>query len=143
MTTPPTELHELPNACYDRDNVSQGRALVAVAAELQQQVIEALDGWTLHAFPDGESAIDHLWEGSPDLIVLDFDLPRMTAYDVVRHLSMRRPELLPRTVVLIDGNDNARALIEGVTIRHCIDKSADHSDTVSALRAHLTAVREG
>ena len=123
--------------------MSQGRALVAVAAELQQQVIEALDGWTLHAFPDGESAIDHLWEGSPDLIVLDFDLPRMTAYDVVRHLSMRRPELLPRTVVLIDGNDHARALIEGVTIRHCIDKSAGHSGTVSALRAHLRAVREG
>ena len=123
--------------------MSQGRALVAVAAELQQQVIEALDGWTLHAFPDGESAIDHLWEGSPDLIVLDFDLPRMTAYDVVRHLSMRRPELLPRTVVLIDGNDHARALIEGVTIRHCIDKSAGHAGTVSALRAHLTAVREG
>jgi len=118
--------------------VSQGRALVAVAAELQQQVIDALDGWVLHAFPDGEAAIDHLWEGSPDLIVLDFDLPRMTAYDVVRHLSMRRPELLDRTVVLIDGNDNARALIEGVTIRRCIDKSAGHTATASALRALTT-----
>lgn len=125
----------LPNGCYDCSNVSQGRALVAVAAELQQQVIEALDGWILHAFPDGESAIDHLWEGSPDLIVLDFDLPRMTAYDVVRHLSMRRPELLDRTVVLIDGNDNARALIEGVTIRHCIDKSIGHTAIATALRA--------
>ncbi len=115
--------------------MSYGRALVAVAAELQQQVIEALDGWILHTFPDGESAIDHLWEGSPDLIVLDFDLPRMTAYDVVRHLSMRRPELLERTVVLIDGNDNARALIEGVTIRHCIDKSEGPAVITTALRS--------
>lgn len=129
------EVARLPNGCYDCLTVSQGRALVAVAAELQQQVIEALDGWTLHAFPDGESAIDHLWEGSPDLIVLDFDLPRMTAYDVVRHLSMRRPELLDRTVVLIDGNDHARALIENVTIRHCIDKSVGDAAITTALRA--------
>jgi len=102
--------------------VSQGRALVAVAAELQQQVIEALDGWTLHAFPDGESAIDHLWEGSPDLIVLDFDLPRMTAYDVVRHLAMRRPELLARTTLLMGTDDNAHALIQGVAVGRCLAK---------------------
>jgi len=41
-------------------------------------------------------------------------------------------------VVLIDGNDNARALIEGVTIRRCIDKSAGHAATASALRALTT-----
>ena len=40
--------------------------------------------------------------------------------------------------VLIDGNDNARALIEGVTIRRCIDKSAGHAATASALRALTT-----
>jgi CheY-like chemotaxis protein len=114
--------------------VSPGRALVAVAAELQQQVIEALDGWTLHVCADGEEAIDHLWEGSPDAIVLDFDLPRMTAYDVIRHLAMRRPELLCRTTLLMGSDENARALIQGVAVGRCLAKPVGVQALCDALR---------
>jgi CheY-like chemotaxis protein len=102
--------------------VSHARAPVAVAAELQPQVIEALDGWSLRFCADGEEAIGHLWDGSPDAIILDFDLPRMTAYDVVRHLALRRPELLARTVMLVDGEHSSQSLIQGVAIGRSLSK---------------------
>jgi DNA-binding NarL/FixJ family response regulator len=114
--------------------VSHARALVAVAAELQPRVIEALDGWNLLFCADGEEAIDHLWDGSPDAIILDFDLPRMTAYDVVRHLAMRRPELVARTVVLIDGEHYVQSLIQGVAVGRCLSKPIAVSSLSEAVR---------
>ncbi len=119
--------------------MSEGRGLVAVAAELQPQVIEALDGWSLHFCADGECAIEYLWDGSPDIIVLDFELPRMTAYDVIRHLAMRRPELLARTVVLIGGDESAHALIHSVAVGGRLAKpftAAALSATVHILDHH-------
>ena len=111
----------------------QGRALVAVGAELRQQLVEVLRGWAVIAVADGESAIDHLWEGSPDLIILDFDLPRQSAYDVIRHLSMRRPELLPRTIALFDGDPEVRALVHAVPIGTRLEKPVDASNLRTAI----------
>jgi CheY-like chemotaxis protein len=115
--------------------LTQGQALVAVAAELQPTVIEALDGWSLSFCVDGEEAIEQLWEGSPDLILLDFDLPRMTAYDVVRHLAMRRPELLDRTIVLVGPDENARALIQDVGVGRCLSRPVSLEKLAKILRA--------
>jgi DNA-binding NarL/FixJ family response regulator len=119
--------------------LSQPRALVAVAAELQQQVIDALDGWELHVSPDGEDAIGCLWEASPDLVVIDFDLPRMTAYDLVRHLCMRRPELLCRTLILVEHDDAARALLEDVAIGCTLEKPFDADSFARAAESCRTS----
>jgi DNA-binding response OmpR family regulator len=113
--------------------VPQGRALVAVGAELQQQLVEVLRGWAVISVADGEAAIDHLWEGSPDLVILDFDLPRQSAYDVIRHLSMRRPELLDRTIVLFDGPPEVHALVHAVPIGTRLQKPFDAANLESAI----------
>ena len=103
----------------------RGRALVAVGAELQQQLVEVLRGWAVHVVADGAAAIDYLWDASADLVILDFDLPRQSAYDVVRHLSMRRPELLGRTIAVFDGAPEVHALVQSVPIGSRLEKPVD------------------
>jgi DNA-binding response OmpR family regulator len=82
-------------------------------------------GWAVTSVADGEAAIDYLWEGATDLVILDFDLPRQSAYDVIRHLSMHRPELLDHTIVLFDGAPEAQALVHAVPIGTRLQKPFD------------------
>src|SRR5205823_1589818 len=62
--------------------------------------------------PDGESAIEHLWSGNYDCILLDLMLPRLSGFDVVRHLMMRRPELLKATVIMTAATDASLQFID-------------------------------
>jgi CheY-like chemotaxis protein len=88
----------------------------------------------VHAVADGEAAIEHLWDASPNLIVLDLELPRHSAYDVLRHLSMYRPELLVRTVAIIAASSpEMNALVHAVTVGSYLEKPVDAASLRSAV----------
>lgn len=103
------------------------RAVLVICADhdLEDLVTSALVGIPLLLVSDGESAIDVLWDGSPAAVVVDFDMARMGGYDVLRHLSMRRPELLERTIVLIDPDVGTLPLIEEVPVGYRVPKPLD------------------
>ena len=61
---------------------------------------------------DGEGAISHLFEGHFDVIVLDLMLPRLSGFDVIRHLMMRRPDLLKATIVVSGAQDSTLQFID-------------------------------
>jgi DNA-binding NarL/FixJ family response regulator len=106
--------------------VNEGPVLIICADhDLGQQLTSALAGIPLLLVSEGESAIEVLWDGNPVAVVVDFDLPRMSGYDVLRHLSMRRPELLKRTIVLIDPEDGTLPLIEDVPVGYRAPKPLD------------------
>lgn len=94
---------------------------------MRETVAEALAGWSIKSVDEGEAVIELLWNGSADLIVLDLDLPRLTAYDVIRHLSMRRPELLPHTVVVLSERQDFAQLLDAVEIGHRIRRPLEAS----------------
>jgi len=64
------------------------------------------------AVVDGESAISHLFDEQFDAIVLDLMLPRLSGFDVIRHLMMHRPELLGATVVMTAATESSLQFID-------------------------------
>jgi DNA-binding response OmpR family regulator len=71
---------------------------------------------------DGESAIGHLWSDSFDCILLDLMLPRLSGFDVVRHLMMRRPELLKATVIMTASSDESLQFIDPDSVARVLKK---------------------
>jgi DNA-binding response OmpR family regulator len=74
---------------------------------------------------DGESAIEKLWTGSYDCILLDLMLPRLSGFDVVRHLMMRRPELLKATVIMTAAGDASLQFIDPTAVGKVLRKPFD------------------
>jgi DNA-binding response OmpR family regulator len=74
---------------------------------------------------DGESAIEKLWSGSYDCILLDLMLPRLSGFDVVRHLMMRRPELLKATVIMSAAGDASLQFIDPNAVGKVLRKPFD------------------
>lgn len=60
--------------------------------EDEPNIIEAIsyilskDGWTVHTHSDGETAMQKVLQGVPDLIILDVMLPGRSGYDILRDL---------------------------------------------------------
>jgi len=109
----------------DNPTGSQRRLLLVEDERLIRERIEAaFTEWDVTPAIDGEQAIELLWSGMFDVVLLDMMLPRLSGYDVIRHMSMRRPELLQRTIVFSGANDIDTAFIEGLNIRKIIKKPA-------------------
>jgi DNA-binding response OmpR family regulator len=63
------------------------------------------EGLTAVAVPDGKAALALLETNDFDAIVLDLMLPLVNGFDVLRHLSVAKPALLERTVVLTGASE--------------------------------------
>lgn len=61
---------------------------------------------------DGGAAIEHLLHGSYDCVLLDLMLPHLSGFDVLRHLIVRKPELLKSTIVMTAATDESLQFID-------------------------------
>jgi len=61
---------------------------------------------------DGGAAIEHLLTGHYDCVLLDLMLPHLSGFDVLRHLILRKPELLKATVVMTAATDESLQFID-------------------------------
>src|SRR4051795_7253836 len=61
---------------------------------------------------EGGTAIEHLLTGHYDCILLDLMLPHLSGFDVLRHLILRKPELLKATVVMTAATDESLQFID-------------------------------
>lgn len=61
---------------------------------------------------DGGAAIEHVLTRDYDCILLDLMLPHLSGFDVLRHLIMRKPELLKATVVMTAATDESLQFID-------------------------------
>lgn len=77
---------------------------------------------------DGEEAIEHLWTESYDVILLDLLLPRLSGFDVIRHLMMHRPDLLKATIVSSAATDASLQFIDEKAVRCVLRKPFDLAD---------------
>lgn len=81
--------------------------------EDEPNIIEAIsyilskDGWTVHTHADGETAMDKVLQGVPDLIILDVMLPGRSGYDILRDLR-GRAETAQTPVMMLTARGQAK-----------------------------------
>lgn len=83
---------------------------------------------TITSVVDGEGAISHLFTGFFDAIVLDLMLPRLSGFDVIRHLMMRRPELLKSTIIVTGAQDATLQFVDANELYAVLHKPFDFNE---------------
>jgi CheY-like chemotaxis protein len=84
-----------------------------IAARIES-VLESSSAVTTVA--EGDAAIERLSNGHYDCILLDLTLPRLSGFDVLRHLMIRKPELLKATVIMTAAADESLQFIDPASV---------------------------
>ncbi len=56
------------------------------AFEVAQVMLEEIDGIVIDTAPDGETALKRIAESTPDLVILDVEMPGMSGFHVFTEL---------------------------------------------------------
>lgn len=80
-----------------------------IAARIEQ-VLAGIAAVTV--VEEGETAIQHLLDESCDCVLLDLTLARLSGFDVLRHMIVRQPEMLRRTIIMTAANDESLQFID-------------------------------
>ena len=80
-----------------------------IAARIESVLAGSCDVTTLE---NGDAAIERLVSDGYDCLLLDLTLPRLSGFDVLRHLMMRQPELLRATIVMTAASDESLQFID-------------------------------
>ncbi len=111
---------------------SGGRAKILIVeddpllSDRIEMVLQSLGDVTSVA--DGEGAISQLFDGHFHAIVLDLMLPRLSGFDVIRHLMMRRPELLKSTIVVSGAQDSTLQFVDATELHAVLQKPFDFNE---------------
>lgn len=65
------------------------------------------EGHEVALCPDGQAAIEAVWEREPELLILDLGMPRKSGLDVIRELRAKR-NLVP--ILLVSGAEDHPAI---------------------------------
>ncbi|HEV7764972.1 MAG TPA: response regulator [Thermoanaerobaculia bacterium] len=71
---------------------------------------------------DGDAAIQHLVTGEYDCILLDLMLPHLSGFDVLRHIVLRRGDLLKRTFIMTAASDESLQFIDRTAVAGVLRK---------------------
>jgi len=113
--------------------------------EDEPNIIEAIsyilskDGWTVHTHSDGETAMDKVMQGVPDMIILDVMLPGRSGYDILRDLKAR-PETADVPVMMLTARGQAKdremAISLGATL--FMTKPFSNAEVLESVRTLVT-----
>jgi DNA-binding response OmpR family regulator len=101
-----------------RDRVAEGSKasgqvlLVEDEPMITDRIEAALSGYSVSTVSEGDAAIQRLETGDYGCILLDLMLPHLSGFDVLRHLMIRRPDLLKRTFIMTAASDESLQFIE-------------------------------
>lgn len=91
----------------DNPSTSGGHALIAEDDEATRQIFERIlvkEGWTVTQADNGQTALAHLTQQKPDLILLDLMMPQMDGFQFLTELR-QHPDWLQIPVVVITAMD--------------------------------------
>lgn len=94
---------------------TEGRARVLLVEDepmITDRIESVLSSFAVTTVAEGEAAIQQLEAADYDCILLDLMLPHLSGFDVLRHLMLRRHELLARTFIMTAATDESLQFIE-------------------------------
>jgi CheY-like chemotaxis protein len=104
-----------PAATTEEAHATAGATRVLLVEDepmITDRIESALSSCAVTTAVDGESAIQRIESASFDCILLDLMLPHLSGFDVLRHLILRRPDLLQRTFIMTAATDESLQFIE-------------------------------
>lgn len=113
--------------------------------EDEPNIIEAIsyilskDGWTVHTHSDGETAMDKVMQGVPDLIILDVMLPGRSGYDILRDLRAQAETTdVPVMMLTARGQAKDREMAIGLGATRFMTKPFSNAEVLDSVRALAT-----
>jgi len=103
--------------------------------ELYCSALRQLGGFAVVPVSDGAEALRYLEMDSPDAVVLDLQLPRVSGRDVLAEIAAQSPRL---PVVVVTGDDTAD--LDPNHYACVIRKPAHLEDVIAALRKCLASL---
>ena len=79
------------------------------------QAVLADTGATVETASDGDTAVDRITTGMPDLVILDMMLPRRSGFLVIERLQSLSLDKTPR-IIMITGNQGTRHRVYAETL---------------------------
>lgn len=120
-----------------------GRRVLLI--EDEPNIIEAIsyiltrDGWTVHTHSNGETAMDKVAQGVPDLIILDVMLPGRSGYDILRDLREgAATKDVPVMMLTARGQAKDRELAISLGATEFMTKPFSNADVLERVRALAT-----
>ena len=118
-----------------------GRRVLLI--EDEPNIIEAIsfilskDGWTVHTHADGETAVDRVRNGAPDLVILDVMLPGRSGFDILRDLreGAEAAADLPILMLTARGQQRDRDMAEQLGATRFMTKPFSNSEVLETVRA--------
>jgi CheY-like chemotaxis protein len=77
---------------------------------------------TIVTVENGDVAIESLIAEPYDCVLLDLTLPRLSGFDVLRHMAMRQPEMIRNTIILTAATDESLQFIDGTAVAGVLRK---------------------
>ena len=109
--------------------------------EDEPNIIEAIsfilsrDGFTVHIHEDGETAVDRVLTGAPDMVILDVMLPGKSGFDILRELRADpRASALPVMMLTARGQNRDRDLAERLGVTSFMTKPFANSEVRDEVR---------
>jgi|688.fasta_scaffold1108180_2 CheY-like chemotaxis protein len=100
---------------------------------LVQEYLTAV-GYSVTACGGGAEALSSLQSFTPDLIILDLQMPEMNGLEVIENLK-RTPETENIPVLLLSANASDAKSERGVTADHYLEKPFQMSDFLAAVKS--------
>jgi len=94
--------------------------------------------YTVHAFKSGPDALEYLSENTADLVLLDYDMPEMTGFEVL--MAIRQNQLTRNTPVIFltgDTHERMRHEMLGRGANDYLCKPINSAELHSCIRKHL------
>jgi DNA-binding response OmpR family regulator len=120
----------------ERSKASGQVLLVEDEPMITDRIEAALSGYSVSTVAEGDAAIQRLETGDYGCILLDLMLPHLSGFDVLRHIMIRRPDLLKRTFIMTAASDESLQFIECDAVAGILRKPFE----VATLPALVSAV---
>lgn len=123
------------------------RKIVAVddSGIILKMLIKVLgESYDLHAFSSGKRALQFLKEKTPDLIILDIDMPEINGYDMLKMIK-EREHLKEVPVIFLTSNNDKSHVVKAVAVgaKDYVVKPIDEDILSRKVQALLDADRGG
>ena len=104
-------------------------------ATLSLSTLLKLEGYVVHHVYDGNATLDAVREFEPDIVLVDIGMPKLSGYDVARHVRERYGEERPVLVALTGWKQASDRILATLTgFHHHVAKPYDPGALLALIR---------